>query len=369
MYATSCSGAKIYYSRENARAMAERINMTHGAGGEGMQKLLAEVILSHLRDERPEVGLRELDDSGIMDDIVFTTDGHTVKPLFYPGGDIGKLAVCGTINDICAMGAEPIALSLGLLMEDGLELDVITKIMESIGQACRESEVPVITGDTKVVEKGAIDKMMITTSGIGKMDEALKKNNILLKEKTGRGQKWLQDSNLKSGDDIIITGSIGDHGIALMSFREGYGFETTLKSDNAPLNGLMAEVLEVGGIVAAKDPTRGGVANTLNEWSSKSRVGMIVQEDELPIHEQVRSVSEMLGIDPLEVGNEGKFVLGVAPEFTEGVLKVIRQSQYGSEARIIGRATDEVNRVVLETVVGGKRIIEAPIGDPVPRIC
>jgi hydrogenase expression/formation protein HypE len=345
------------------------ISTSDGAGGEAMQKLLADVILIHLKDERPEVGLKELDDSGVMDDIVFTTDGHTVNPLIYPGGDIGRLAICGTINDICAMGAEPVALSLGLIMEDGLELDCISKVMESIGQTCKESGVPVITGDTKVVEKGAIDKMMITTSGIGKAGESLMKNNSVLQEKSGRGQKWLQDSNLKSGDDIIITGTIGDHGISLMSFREGYGFETTLKSDNAPLNGLMAEALALGGIVAAKDPTRGGVANTLNEWADKSGIGIIVKEDELPIHQQVRSVSELLGIDPLEVGNEGKMVIGVIPEMTAEVLTVIKHNEYGKDARVIGKATAEVNRVVLETVVGGKRIIEAPVGDPVPRIC
>ncbi len=349
--------------------MTKRINMTHGAGGEAMQKLLTEVILSPIKDERPEIGLKELDDSGVIDDIVFTTDGHTVNPLFYPGGDIGRLAIAGTVNDIAAMGAEPVALSLGLIMEDGLEIETIRKVMESIGQTCTECGVPVIAGDTKVVEKGAIDKMMITTSGIGKMSESLKKNNSILQEKTGRTQKWLQDCNLKPGDDIIITGTIGDHGIALMSFREGYGFETTLKSDNAPLNALMDEALAMGGIVAAKDPTRGGIANTLNEWSDKSKVGIIIQEDELPIGEQVRSVSELLGIDPLEVGNEGKFVLGIAPEFTEDVLKTIRGNQYGNDAVVVGKASDEVNRVVLETVVGGKRIIEAPVGDPVPRIC
>lgn len=349
--------------------MTKRINMTHGAGGEAMQKLLDEIILSPLKDERPEIGLKELDDSGVIDDIVFTTDGHTVNPLFYPGGDIGRLAIAGTVNDIVALGAEPVALSLGLIMEDGLEIETIRKTMESIGQTCTECGVPVIAGDTKVVEKGAIDKMMVTTSGIGKMGEALKNNNSILQEKTGREQKWLQDCNLKPGDDIILTGTIGDHGIALMSFREGYGFETTLKSDNAPLNTLMAEALAVGGIVAAKDPTRGGIANTLNEWSEKSNVGIIIQEEALPINEQVRSVSELLGIDPLEVGNEGKFVIGVIPEMTAEVLAVIKQNEYGKDAVVIGKASGEVNRVVLETIVGGKRIIEAPVGDPVPRIC
>ncbi len=346
-----------------------RINMNHGAGGEGMQRLLEEIILAPLKDSRPEIGLEQLDDSGIIDDIVLTTDGHTVKPLFYPGGDIGRLAICGTVNDIAAMGAEPVGLSLGLIMEDGLEIDIIRQVMESIGKTCAECGVPVIAGDTKVVEKGAIDKLMVTTSGIGKMYDTLKRNNSMLQTASHREQKWLQDCNLQGGDDIIITGTIGDHGIALMSFREGYNFQTTLESDNAPLNGLMDEILAAGGIVAAKDPTRGGVANTLNEWASKSKIGIIVQEDALPINPQVKSASDLLGIDPLEVGNEGKFIIGCAPEFTEKVLAKLKQHQYGKEASIIGKVSAEVKRVVMETSVGGKRIIEAPTGDPVPRIC
>jgi len=334
-----------------------------------MQKLLEEIILAPLKDSRPEIGLEQLDDSGVIDDIVLTTDGHTVKPLFYPGGDIGRLAVCGTVNDIAAMGAEPVGLSLGLIMEDGLEMDVIRQVMESIGQTCAECGVPVIAGDTKVVEKGAIDKLMVTTSGIGRMSNTLQYNNEKLQSECNRKQKWLQDCNLQEGDEIIITGNIGDHGIALMSFREGYNFQTTLQSDNAPLNGLMEKILAVGGIVAAKDPTRGGVANTLNEWASKSRIGIIVKEDELPINPQVRAAADLLGIDPLEVGNEGKMVIGVAPDFTAEVLEALKNHKYGRDARLIGKASGEVKRVVMETAVGGRRIIEAPAGDPVPRIC
>jgi hydrogenase expression/formation protein HypE len=349
--------------------MSERITMTHGAGGEAMHTLLRDVVVPLLHDARAEVGLRDLDDSGVIEDIVFTTDGHTVKPLFYPGGDIGRLSVCGTINDISAMGAEPLALALGMLMEDGLPIKTINSVMKSISRTCMESGVPVITGDTKVVEKGAIEQLMITTSAVGLMGSALKKNNKIVRESEGRKQKWLLDKNLRDGDDIIITGTIGDHGMALMSFREGYGFETTLKSDNAPLNKLMAGALNVGGIVSAKDPTRGGVASLLNDWSSKSKIGIIIDEEELPIREEVRSVSELLGIDPLEVGNEGKFVLAVIPEMTDAVLKAIKRNKYGKNARVIGKASKKVKRVVMETVVGGKRIVEVPVGDPVPRIC
>ncbi len=349
--------------------MTERINMNHGAGGEAMQELLRKHILGALADPRPEIGLEQMDDSGVIEGMVFTTDGHTVKPLFYPGGDIGRLAVCGTVNDISAMGAEPVALSLGLIMEDGLELDVLSGVMESIGRTCRECGVPVIAGDTKVVEKGAIDKMMVTTSAVGRTHPALEHNNRVLEEKTGRKQKWLQDSNIMPGDDIVITGTIGDHGIALMSFREGYNFQTTLESDNAPLNLLMKNALEAGGLVAAKDPTRGGVANALNEWAVKSKVGISVDEDKLPFNPQVIAASGLLGIDPLEVGNEGKMLIGVAPDFTEGVLEAIRRSQYGRNACVIGKAQENIRGVVVRTAVGGKRILEPPAGDPVPRIC
>jgi hydrogenase expression/formation protein HypE len=349
--------------------MQDRINMNHGAGGEGMQKLLSSIILGPLKNSKAEIGLEQMDDSGIIDDMVLTTDGHTVKPLFFPGGDIGRLSVCGTVNDVSAMGAEAVALALGLIIEDGLEMETLKRVIESIGQTCKECGVPVIAGDTKVVEKGAIDKLMITTSGIGRMSDALLFNNRVLLEKTGRQQKWLQDCNLRSGDDIIITGTIGDHGISLMSFREGYNFQTTLESDNAPLNGLMKDAMSIGGLVAAKDPTRGGVANALNEWASKSDVGIIVQEESLPFNPQVRAASDLLGLDPLEVGNEGKMLIGVSPEFTEDVLKTIIRHKYGHNAKLIGQASDKVKRVVLQTSVGGKRIIEAPAGDPVPRIC
>ncbi|MDD4307453.1 MAG: hydrogenase expression/formation protein HypE [Thermoplasmata archaeon] len=349
--------------------MQDRVNMNMGAGGEGMQKLLSSIILGPLKDPRPEIGLEQMDDSGVIHDIVLTTDGHTVKPLFYPGGDIGRLSVCGTVNDISAMGAECVGLSLGIIMEDGLEIDTLEKVIASIAETCRECDVPVITGDTKVVEKGAIEKLMITTSGIGRMWDVLAGNNRKLMEAAGRTQKWLQDRNLMPGDDIIITGTIGDHGISLMSFREGYSFQTTLESDNAPLNGLMREAMKIGGLVAAKDPTRGGVANALNEWAGKSKVGIIVQEDALPFNPQVRAASDLLGIDPLEVGNEGKMLIGVSPEFTEEVLAAIRNHRYGRNAAVIGQATDTVKRAVMETAVGGKRIIEPPAGDPVPRIC
>jgi len=224
--------------------MSDRINMNHGAGGEAMHELLRKHVLRALADPRPEIGLEQLDDSAVMDGIVLTTDGHTVKPLFYPGGDIGRLAVCGTVNDISAMGAEPVALALGIIMEDGLEVDTLARVLDSVGMTCRECGVPVITGDTKVVEKGAIDSMMLTTSAFGRMHRALERNNAALERATGRKQVWLQDRNLRPGDDIIITGTIGDHGIALMSFREGYNFKTTLESDNAPLNLLMKSALE-----------------------------------------------------------------------------------------------------------------------------
>jgi len=310
-----------------------------------------------------------LDDSAVIDDVVFTTDSHTVRPLIFPGGDLGSLAVAGTINDIAVMGAKPIALSAGFIVEEGLSTDIFELIVKSMAKTADYAKVPIVTGDTKVVEKGAIQEFMINTSGIGKRTKILDKNIEIIKRYRKFNARWLLDSNLRDGDRIIISGNIGEHGIALMSFREGYGFETQIKSDIAPINSLMEKILNIGGIVTAKDPTRGGLANTINEFSEKSKVGIILEEEKIPIPKGVRSACDMLGIDPLEIGNEGKVVIGVVKEKAEDVLVAIRKHPLGKNAQIIGEATNKVKGVVLETVVGGKRNLHKPIGDPVPRIC
>ncbi len=347
----------------------KRINMSHGAGGTAMQALIKEYVLKYLGGSGVEVPLEALDDAAVIDGIVLKSDSHAVKPLFFPGGDIGRLAVSGTVNDIAVLGAEPTALASGFVVEEGLTLEDFERILRSMGETCKEAGVPVITGDTKVVERGELGGCVINTSGIGKRNEALERNISEVRRYRSFGARWLLDSNLKAGDRIIVSGTLGDHGLAILSSREGYSFSSQIKSDVAPLNKLVMRLLDVGGIVAMKDPTRGGLSNALNEWSEKSKVGILVHEEKIPVREDVEAACEMLGIDPLEVGNEGKLVIGVVPERAEDVLAALRKTSEGKDAQIIGEATDRFEEVVLETTVGGKRIITPPIGDPVPRIC
>ncbi|MFA5772510.1 MAG: hydrogenase expression/formation protein HypE [Thermoplasmata archaeon] len=350
----------------------KRITLAHGAGGETMQRLIGEHILKNfggIKNKKIGVPLDALDDSAVIDDIVFTTDGHTVKPIFFPGGDIGVLSVAGTINDIAVMGANPLALSAAFIIEEGFSIDDYARIVNSMRKTSRYADVPIITGDTKVVEKGAAEKIFITTSGVGKKHESLEHNMREVKKYRKFNEKWLLDSNLGDGDKIIVSGNIGEHGVAILSFREGYGFESKIKSDVAPLNKMIAKILKVGGIVAMKDPTRGGVANTLNEWSQKSGVGISIMEEEIPISEAVLSACEMLGIEPLNIGNEGKVVIAVVKEKAEDVLSALRKTPEGKNATIVGTVRKSIKGVVMETVVGGKRIVEQPVGDPVPRIC
>lgn len=316
-----------------------------------------------------EVSLAALDDAAVVDDIVFSTDSHTVQPLIFPGGDIGSLAVCGTINDVAVVGGSPVALSAGFIIEEGFSLDTFETIVKSMGRMTRKAGVPIVTGDTKVVETGALQQFMINTSGIGRRSQFLERNIKEVKRHRRFNRRWLLDSNLSAGDSLILSGTIGDHGIALLSFREGYGFDTRIKSDVAPLNGLMESLLAEGGVVSAKDPTRGGLANTVNEWSEKSKVGILLNEEAIPVRNGVRSACDMLGIDPLEIGNEGKVVLGVVKEKTDDLLAVLRRHPLGKHAAIIGEATDAISGVALQTAVGGKRILRKPLGDPIPRIC
>lgn len=351
--------------------MVEKIKLAQGAGGQLMDRLIKEKILKYFEigSASAEIPLSMLDDSAVIDDIVFTTDSHTVQPIIFPGGDLGSLSIAGTVNDISVMGAKPIALSAGFIIEEGLSIETFETIVKSMSEIAKEANVPIVTGDTKVVERGAIQEFMINTSGIGKRTKLLDENINVVKKYRDFKARWLLDSNLKDGDKIILSGNIGEHGIALMSYREGYGFETKIKSDIAPINGLMEKALSVGGIVSAKDPTRGGLANTVNDFSEKSNVGIILEEEWLPIPDGVRSACDMLGIDPLEIGNEGKVVLAVVKEKANEVLNIIKKHPLGKNAVIIGEATHKLRGVVLQTTVGGKRNLHKPIGDPVPRIC
>jgi hydrogenase expression/formation protein HypE len=343
--------------------------MGHGAGGEMMQELIHTHIIPFLPQVKSEVPLQSFDDSAVVDGIVFTTDGHTVKPLFFPGGDIGSLSVCGTVNDISVMGGQPLAISCSMILEEGLEIEVLEKVAKSIGDTSRLCGVPVATGDTKVMESGKIERMVISTSGIGRRSPFLDHDLKIAASYRKVDSRWMTDDNLREGDALIVTGTVGDHGIALLSFREGYGFESLVQSDIAPMNHLVERILQVGGAVCMKDPTRGGLANAVNEWASKSKVGIEVEESAIPISDPVHNACELLGLDPLTIGNEGKMIVGVVPEMAEEVLEAIRHDRYGKDAAIIGRATSKVKGVVLRTEVGGRRILEPPVGDPVPRIC
>lgn len=338
-----------------------------------MGKLIKDSILENLGGSanlpEVEIALEELDDSASVAGVVFSTDSYVVKPLFFPGGDIGSLAVAGTVNDISVVGAEPAAISCALIMQEGFPIEDLESVLKSMNETSKLAGVPVVTGDTKVVEKEALDGMFVNTSGIGFGGNGLRRNIEVIKQHREFEERWLKDSNIRNGDQIIISGSMGDHGVTILSKREGYGFESVVQSDIYPLNKMISTGLDEGGIVAMKDPTRGGLANCLNEWSEKSDVGILIREEDIPITEGVRSACEMLGIDPLSIGNEGKVAIGVVREKAEDVLEVLKKTKPGQNAEIIGEARSDIKGVVMETLVGGKRIVDMPAGDPVPRIC
>ena len=349
------------------------VTLTHGAGGSVMQNLIRKRIATHFGRasiQSLEVSLDAFDDAAIVNGVVFTTDSYTVRPLFFPGGDIGALAVAGTVNDVAVMGGEPTAISLALIIEEGFAMSDLERIIESVASMSERAGVRVVTGDTKVVERGSLEGLLINTSGIGFESSALMHNaEVVNSYRHSKPSRWLLDSNVQPGDKIMVSGYIADHGVAIMSVREGYSFKSGIVSDVAPINGLMRKVLETGGVVAAKDPTRGGIANLLNEWSEKSRIGVDILETEIPVRPQVSAALDLLGIDPLVVGNEGKVVIAVVPECAGAVLEAMRSHPEGRNASIIGEATSRHEVVAMRTVVGGSRIIPSPAGDPVPRIC
>jgi hydrogenase expression/formation protein HypE len=318
-----------------------------------------------------EISLEALDDAAVIGDVVLKSDSHAVKPIFFPGGDIGRLSVSGTVNDIAVLGAEPYALTCGFVLEEGLAFADFERILASMQHTCQEAGVSIVTGDTKVVEKGSLGGCVINTSGIGRRTMALDKNLKVVRQfRSGFKSRWVLDSNLRAGDKMILSGTVGDHGLAVLSAQEGLSFGSGIKSDVKPLNRLIQRLLgEVGGIDAMKDPTRGGLADALNEFSEKSKVGVLVHEDKIPVREDVRAACEMLGLDPFEVGNEGKIIIGTVKEKAEEVLELLRITEEGKEAEIIGETTMDFVGVAMQTVVGGKRIIARPVGDPVPRIC
>jgi hydrogenase expression/formation protein HypE len=350
----------------------DAITMLHGAGGTVMHDLVKNYVVKYFGGVgNAEVPLEAMDDAAVVGDIVLKSDSHAVKPIFFPGGDIGRIAISGTVNDIAALGAEPYALACGLVLEEGLPLSDLERILASMRQTCTEANVGIVTGDTKVVEKGSLGGCVMNVSGIGRRTQALENNlKVVRQHRSDFSARWLLDSNLSVGDKIIVSGTLGDHGLAVLSAQQGLTFGSDIKSDVKPLNKLIHRMLnEVGGAVTIKDPTRGGLADALNELSEKSEVGILIHEDKIPIREDVRTASEMLGLDPLEVGNEGKIIIGAVPAKAEQLLKWLKQTEEGRDAQIIGEATSAFKGVAMQTAVGGRRIIARPVGDPVPRIC
>jgi len=333
----------------------ERIGLDHGSGGEASHELVEEIFLSRLDNDY----LRPLDDSAVLDlpacTLAITTDSYVVDPIFFPGGNIGSLAVHGTVNDLSMQGARPLYLTLGLILEEGLPLQDLITIIDALAQAAHEAKVSIVAGDTKVVPKAAADKVFINTSGIGLIPEGVN----------------VSGHNARPGDVLIINGNIGDHGMAILSMREGLHFESPLMSDSAPLNGLASSILEVSNeIHVLRDPTRGGVATALNEVASRSSVGIHIFEEDLPISPSVVAACEILGLDPLYVANEGKCLVIVSKEEAQKVLRIMKKNIYGKRSRIIGEVTAEnPGRVLLKTKIGGTRILSMLTGEQLPRIC
>jgi len=332
----------------------ETVILGHGSGGTLSRDLLNRLFLPELGKAAP----RALDDSAVVtidgQRYALTTDSHVVSPLFFPGGDIGRLAICGTVNDLAMVGATPVALTCGFVLEEGLSFDVLQRVVASMKAAAQEAGVFIAAGDTKVVQKGSADQLFINTSGMGKIPDGVA----------------ISGANAKEGDVVVISGTIGDHGIAVLSAREGLGFETTLESDVAPLNHLIQAMIGAGEIHVLRDPTRGGLATSLVEISEQSQVIIELNEPSLPFKPAVKAACEMLGFDPLYVANEGKLVAFVKESDAQNVLEVMKQTKYGEEAAIIGKVTGSGKlQVRLKTAIGGTRLVDMLPGEMLPRIC
>lgn len=331
------------------------VDMSHGSGGRGMAQLIDELFIKHFDNEL----LRQGNDAASFNlppsRMVMSTDCHVVSPLFFPGGDIGSLSVHGTINDVAMSGAQPLYLSAGFILEEGFPLGDLERIVASMAQASRRAGVPVITGDTKVVERGKGDGVFITTTGIGVVPEGVA----------------ISGERARPGDRILLSGTIGDHGVAVMSSRENLSFETTIESDSAALHTLVSAMVEaVPEIHCLRDPTRGGLATTLNELAMQSGVGVKLKEDAIPVNEAVRGACELLGLDPLYIANEGKLVAICDAKDAAVLLAVMHNHPLGREAAIIGEVVaDDHQMVTMETLLGGSRVVDWLAGEQLPRIC
>lgn len=334
-----------------------RIDMSHGSGGRASAQLIEELFLAAFDNE----WLRQGNDGATFDipngsKLAMATDAHVVSPLFFPGGDVGSLSVHGTINDVAMCGAKPMYLSASFIIEEGFPLADLKRIVDSMAAASRQAGVPVVTGDTKVVEQGKGDGVFISTTGIGVVPQGVN----------------ISGANARPGDVILLSGSIGDHGVAVLSKRESLEFETTIESDSAALHGLVAAMLEASpqGVRVLRDPTRGGLATTLNEIARQSKVGMVLQEASIPVKPQVDAACELLGLDPLYVANEGKLIAICSPEEAEAVLAAMRAHPLGNQAARIGTVIEDPHRFVqMDTRFGGRRVVDWLSGEQLPRIC
>lgn len=331
------------------------VDMSHGSGGRASAQLIEEIFLKKF--DNPY--LQQQNDQALFPvnagRMVMSTDSHVVSPLFFPGGDIGSLAVHGTVNDVAMSGAKPLYLSVGFILEEGFPLSDLNKIAESMACAARDAGVAIVTGDTKVVEKGKGDGVYINTAGVGVVPEGIA----------------ISGSRAKPGDTVIVSGTLGDHGVAIMSSRENLSFETSIHSDSAPLHGLVAKMVDqVKNIHCLRDPTRGGLATTLNEIAQQSFVGIKIKESLLPIKPAVNAACELLGLDPLYVANEGKLICICPSDQAQTLLEIMRTDTYGKDAAIIGEVVeDEHHFVQMETEFGGSRIVDWLAGEQLPRIC
>jgi len=332
-----------------------RVDMSHGAGGRAMAQLIEELFVQAFDNE----WLRQMNDQACFavpaGRMVITTDSHVVSPLFFPGGDIGSLAVHGTVNDVAMSGARPLYLAAGFILEEGFPLAELKRIVLSMARSAREAGVPVITGDTKVVERGKGDGVFITTTGVGVVPPGVD----------------ISGDRARPGDRVIVSGTMGDHGVAIMSLRENLSFETTIRSDTAALHGLVAAMLKAApGIRCLRDPTRGGLATTLNEFARQSEVGFRLMESAIPVRPQVSAACELLGLDPLYVANEGKLVAVCAPQDAERLVVAMRAHPLGREAAEIGQVIEDAHHFVqMQTAFGGVRMVDWLTGEQLPRIC
>ena len=332
-----------------------RVDMTHGSGGRAMAQLIDELFVAAFDNEF----LRQMKDQARfpapLGRMVMSTDSHVVSPLFFPGGDIGCLSVHGTINDVAMSGARPLYLSASFILEEGFPLADLKRIVESMAHAARDAGVPIVTGDTKVVEQGKGDGVFITTTGVGVVPEGIN----------------ISGERARPGDKILVSGMLGDHGVAVMSLRENLTFHTSIESDTAALHELVAAmVAAMPDIHVLRDPTRGGLATTLNEIARQSAVGMMLHESQLPIREQVKAACEFLGLDPLYVANEGKLAAICAPQDAECLLQAMRTHPLGRDAAIVGEVIEDPHHFVqMETAFGGRRVVDWLTGEQLPRIC